>query len=404
MYKAIKIKKGYEIILVLLFLAAMNFGAKFFYFLFFSFLIVVIERKCVADSVAAIYLILSLLMGIYNTSEGLMSALRCFAPFCAYLIGLNLMSYNLQDRLIFQESLTQKRSFQIVTTLALGSFTHYSLNYLYNLGDSIGRNTNDIWTGDPMAATGQNALTCLILGLSCAALFIPQRKWHRWVAILNISIVMAYNLVLSCRTTIITLFILIIVCVFYPRKNMSYGVQLLKYLKWIFASIILILAIYTLNIFGIRDYIQNSQFALRSGGSIAFFTDDQSRNITKSIYISQLINYPFGGCHISAKYGYAHDLLLDAYDEYGFIVFILLVMMLIAGIKQLYFFLRRTNYAESVKLHFLLIYVATLLEFSVEPILTGMPWLMACFCLINGCIASMNRRCLQHRKEEVLQQ
>ncbi len=403
MNKAIKMKKGYEIILILLFFAAMNFEAKFFYFLFVPFLLIILECNCAVDAVTVVYFLLGLLMGIYNTDEGLKSVLRCFAPLCAYLIGLNLLSYNVHTKTNIQEDLTQKRGFQILTVLASGSFSHYLLNFLYNLNSSIGRNTNDIWTGVPMAATGQNALTCLAFGLACALLFIPWRKWCRWPAIFSISIIMAYNLILSCRTPIIMLFVLILVCLFYPRKDMGYGAQLLKYLKWALLSIATIIAVYISNIGGLRDYIQKSPFILRLGGSVGFLTDNEARSTTKSIYFSQLINYPFGGCHMRAKYGYAHDLLLDAYDEYGLIAFFLLLIVLVVGLKQLYVLLRYTNYSESVKLAFLTTYTATILEFSVEPILTGMPWLLACFCMINGCVTSMNRRSFQYGEKGILQ-
>ncbi len=404
MIKAIKIKKGYEIALILIFLAAMNFQAKFFYFLFFSFFIVIVERKCVIDAAAVITLILCMIMGFYNTSEGIMSVLRCLGPFCAYLIGLNLTSYNLPASLNAQESITQKRIFQILASIALGAFSHYLLNFFYNLGSSIGRNTNDIWTGVPMAATGQSALICIVMGLSCAMLFIPYRKWCRYAAIFNILMILIYNLVLSCRTPVVMLAILILLCFFYPRKRIKYGTQLLKYSKWIFAAAILAIAIYTLNVFGIRSFIQKSEFVMRFGGLVGFLTGGESRSITKSNYISQMINYPMGGCHIRARYGFAHDLLLDGYDEYGVLVFVLLIVILIIGIKQLYLLMRGTSCSESIKLAIFGVYVAILLEFYVEPILTGMPWLFSCFFLINGCIASMNRKHLQNCNEGALKQ
>lgn len=81
------------LVLVLLFMASMNFNAKFFYFVFLSFLVVLVTQRCmVIDTVSIIYLLLCITMAIYNFGEGLLSMLRCFAPLCFYLVGLNLVS------------------------------------------------------------------------------------------------------------------------------------------------------------------------------------------------------------------------------------------------------------------------------------------------------------------------
>ena len=68
---------------------------------------------------------------------------------------------------------------------------------------------------------------------------------------------------------------------------------------------------------------------------------------------------------------------------------LLMLAVLATGIWQLYVLLRRTDYARPVKAAFLLVYCAILLEFAVEPIIEGMPWLFSCYCLINGCLAGM---------------
>lgn len=381
------------LVLVLLFMASMNFNAKFFYFVFLSFLVVLVTQRCmVIDTVSIIYLLLCITMAIYNFGEGLLSMLRCFAPLCFYLVGLNLVSDDLTAMPKIQKrNDPQKMGYSVLVTISLGSFSHYFLNYVYNLGFSLGRNTNDIWTGQIMAATGQNALACLMLGLACTMLFLPPRKWHRWAALAIISLMLMYNLVLSCRTLLVILCILLMVGMVYPKQNTKYGMQLLKYITYFALLCGAVMVLYTLNIGGFRDYIQDSMLFSRFDGSITLLTDNESRANAKLSFISQMLKYPFGGCHMRKMYGYAHDLLLDAYDEYGVIVFLLMIVVLIISIVKLYVLLRRTDYSESFKLSLLLIYCAVLLEFTVEPILAGMPWLFSCYCLINGCTIGMNR-------------
>ena len=44
--------------------------------------------------------------------------------------------------------------------------------------------------------------------------------------------------------------------------------------------------------------------------------------------------------------------------------------------------------------------IAILLEFLMEPILAGMQWLFACYCLINGCVVGMHMSYRRFKKGE----
>lgn len=153
------------------------------------------------------------------------------------------------------EFATPRESYRLLAVASLGSFTHYLLNYLYNRGASVGRNTNDIWSGQAMAATGQNALACLMLGLSCAMLFFPMKKWHRWPAAASIAVMLLYNMTLACRTMLVMLGILLLLVMLYPRKDTGYGMQLARntiYTALLGGASAIVLA---LNPFGLRDRI-----------------------------------------------------------------------------------------------------------------------------------------------------
>lgn len=144
-----------------------------------------------------------------------------------------------------------------------------------------------------------------------------------------------------------------------------------------------------LNPFGLRDRIWSSALVSRIVNPSSAMLGNETRAYAKLAFIRSMPQYPLGGFHMKKRYGYAHDLLLDAYDGYGIFVFLLMLAVLAAGIWQLYVLLRRTDYARPVKAAFLLVYCAILLEFAVEPIIEGMPWLFSCYCLINGCLAGM---------------
>lgn len=395
-------KIEYVLLYGLLFLAAMNFQAKFFYFVYTSFFVtLVMQKRLRIDRAALLYLFACGIMAIYNHKEGMLSMIRCLAHFCFYLVGLNLITEEGQtkDKSALLARI-EKRGFFLIAMISLGSFTHYGLNFLYNIGKSLGRNTNDIWTGQQMAATGQNALACLMLGFSIAMLFSPRKKWHRVGALFAIVLMILYNMVLSTRTMIVMLLALLVVAFVFVQKG-SPSSQKRKVLVVVILLALLTVMAYIFNIGGLQEYIHRSSLYSRFRGYGMFTWNETSRLYRKVHYIKNMHKYPFGGMHLRAQYRYAHDLLLDGYDEYGIVVFLLLIAILIHGGMQLYRILKRSSYSFSFKISLLLIYSAILLEFMIEPILPGMQWLFACYCLINGCITAMNRIDTQCRKRSM---
>lgn len=397
--KVSKIK--YVLLYGLLFLAAMNFQAKFFYFVYFSFFVIlVMQKRLRIDRTAILYLCTCGIMALYNRNEGLLSMIRCFAPCCLYLVGLNLNPIEAAPGAVALRR-SENRGYALLAAISAGSFAHYGMNFLYNLGTSMGRNTNDIWTGQRMAATGQNALACLMMGFAVSMLFLPRKKWHRLAAVGMIGLMLLYNLVLSTRTMLVIMAALIAIGVLYFWNHAEFGIRRMKLVSMMVLFVLGAGAAYGLNVGGIRDYLLDSPLFNRMGGSLSTVLDNDSRTNTKLMFLKNMYRYPFGGLHLRAKYQYAHDLLLDGYDEYGVVTFLLLIAILILGAVQVYRLLRKTTYSDTFKLALLLIYTAVLLEFTVEPIFAGMPWLFSCYCLVNGCVAGMNKSYDRSRRRSI---
>ena len=179
----------------LLFFASMNFYAKFFYFAFAAFFaLCLIQRKVIVNGISLLYLALSVLMAVYNFDEGIKSMLRCLAPVCLYIVGSNIafgVSQSRNGSVWYDTERAEKTGFAALATIATGSFTHYILNFLMNVGKGISRNTIDIWSRAIMAATGQATLACLMLGLSVAMVFLPKKKSLRYIGMVCIVGVLA---------------------------------------------------------------------------------------------------------------------------------------------------------------------------------------------------------------------
>lgn len=358
-----------------LFLAGMNFAAKFFWFVFLALLALALLRgKLRVDGGVWLYAALGVQMAVFNADEGTLSMLRFFAPCACYLIGLN--GVDADD--------PRKRAHALIGTVAAGAFTHFLLNFLYAWGRDLGRNTNDIWTGAPMAATVQAALALPMLALAAAALVAPTRRWHRVAAVAVMVLSLCYDLKLAVRAMPILLLIVLAASVCYNavcagRVRLRRGYLALALLPLSAAGA------YVSDVGGVRTRFAASEMAARLGS----FWDNSLRARAKWNYLKNLPASLFGGEHLRRRFGYAHDLLLDGYDAYGLMGAALLFGTLIDGAVRLYRLLRRTDADRFFKTATLALYLAIWAEFTLEPILEGMSWLFCTYCLLNGLLGGM---------------
>ena len=398
------LNKGKNLIIYgLLFLTAMNFQSRFFYLAFVTFFaLIIMQKKIIVSQEAVFYLILSVFTVIYDYS-GIGSIIISMAYFLLYIIGYNMVIVGSENKkLICDNSMKsiEKKAYYLLLVIAGGSFMHYMLNFLINFNLELGRNTNDIWTGSTMAATGQAALACLMLGVAVALIIAPKKKSHRAIGIISILCIFIYDFILACRTIPVMFIIIFMIGLIYINKSMKNSSKKTKHFIALCVCALIILVCIELNIGGIQDIILNSYLFRRIEFSAEIFSTKTSRMYAKMQFILNGYKYPFGGLNLFNKYGYAHGLLLDGYDEYGLIGFILLIMILFISIKRVYHLIKYKKYSTEFKLIILCMYAAFLLEFCIEPILAGMKWLFCCYCLVNGCVSGMNRYILTDSSAE----
>lgn len=383
------------LISVLLLGASMNFQAKFFYFAFGLLIVLCIfERKITYNSMALVYAAVGILMGLYGLSDGFMAVARRFAYVACYLVGYNVMFlkadyiYNTTDAVQCQE----KRLRLFMAMFAIGSFSHLMLNWINSAGLNLARNTPDIWSGETMSATGQTAIGCLMVGFSCGLILYPRKKIERLVGTMLALLLFGYNLILSGRTIIMMYILIFAIGVTFMLKIRCQSSKIIKFIIWIMLLIIIFAVAYYNDFGGIRDTIQSSNLYDRFFGT-AIDVDilKSGRSERKLDHLFNMYKYPFGGKHSRAEFGYAHDLLLDAYDEYGVFELMLLIGILGSSINNLRKLLINKLHSTSFKIGILSMYAAILIQFCLEPIFAGMPWLFVCFCFLNGCVARLNK-------------
>jgi hypothetical protein len=376
------------ILLGLFVLAGMNFKAKFFYFVFAALLVhIVMHRRIRIDRSIIWYVFFTIVYAAYALRIGWMDTIRKFAFVGCYILGFNTM-------LLASEKGGARHEEQgkwleaCIASVSIGSWLHLMLNYIINQGSSGTRNTIDIWTRQTMAATGQAALAVLMLATGIVWFLLPRVKSMRWIGIGAVLAILLYNLMLGGRTLIVLTGLLLLVAtvyVFVNRQCSAY--QKRNAAKLLIILILCIAVVFTFNVAEVRSKLLESNLLERfENAENADELLEDGRMDNKIKYLKSMLKYPFGGSHMRDQYGFAHDLLLDAYDECGMMMLISLIGILISAFADALSVLKRNSLAPRTKCLIICIYIAILVEFCMEPIFAGMPWMFACFALISGCI------------------
>ena len=378
-----------KIALFLMFLASMNLLGKYFYFLYIVFLLLaVVFRKIKVDWMTLLLIGFSgfYIMSAWYTGNSAIVIIKQLAFPISYLIGLNLFSFQKYDE-INKEKICHKQIFSSVTCIAMGSFIHYILNMVTN-NESINRNTVDYWSGERMAATGQAALAILALCLFITILFIDIRLKWKIFSTIGILLICIYNFVLSGRMLILIAFIIFIEVLLFSSKSNSYKV-IIRRLLILLATVILIILAFVNNWFGLADLLNESNL-FRRFEDMDFFAD--SRFYFKTQYVSLMLKYPFGGGKIHHIVGnYAHDIILDAYNDLGIVGAALLCIFLVVSAIQIYRFVRNKSFSLESRMLILSVSTALFIIFFSEPIFSGMPWMFCSFCFFQGILTFINR-------------
>lgn len=373
--------------LLLLFLGGMNVANKYYYFCFAAAIIFIfVKRYLILDWNVLLLLILSLAWLIFSPDSQHFKITTVLKPFLyplAYLIGRNFFT---KTHDLFTSEKRDSLIVVVITVLAAGPFTHYLLNYFSGMG-SVLRNTIDIWSGSVLSATGQAALACIMIGVAVAALFTPNKPFVKILAIFALVLMFLYNLILAGRTLFIITAIVSLACSIYSIIETKVVSKKIKIIGFILAAILILYLIYSNNIFGIKAHLENSNIYLRFLNKSSSDLFSGGRGELKILHLKNFWKGLWGGCNIrSSGIGYAHDLLLDTYDEAGIFALLSIIAFIIGSVYILCQFLCAKNISFALRITVLAVYVAVYLEFFVEPILQGMPWLFVCFCFINGMV------------------
>lgn len=371
----------YQLQLLILFLASMNFVGRFFYLFVIAFLITCFRYR--RNFSVNIFVVLAAICGLAlllfsPESNSMTNMIKPFVYAMCACIGANILNYT-------DDEISEKQFEWVIFVMAAGPFVHLMLNMFYNRNSILYRNTLDIWSKEPMGATGQAALGVIAVAIAIAFVLSEGSKKKHIAGWSILVFVLLYNLVLAGRTLIVIVLI-IFLCALLNLVIMSKNRK--SILKITITTIVCIVTgyfLYSFNVFGVKSTIENSTLYARFFSADATMKLDQDSRLDNKIYfLNHLDMATWGGCHIRISNGlhYAHDLLLDGFDEGGILALIALVAMLVFSIVVLLKYLFSSEIDFNCKQLVLCVTAAFYLEFMIEPILAGYQWFFAEFCFI----------------------
>lgn len=372
-----------SLILLFVFLATLNTVNRYYYFIFVAFGLFLLcnNRKIVFNMSLLALFLLSVSMIVFSSSYSysVLGILKPFTYMMCYILGYGLYDYENTDN-------NGKKSFYLLSVVvALGPLVHYLLNWIINLSNYDTRNTIDFWTNSVLSATGQASLACIPLALVVSCVFMKTSRKIKIISIVTILAILGYNLILSGRTLLVLLLVVGVVAFIHMLKN-----QRTKRMHYIFvfvAVLLLLVIVYNLNLFGVKSMVESSLLYDRFYGDYASGIEDDNRWGRKLLYLENMTDSFFGGLNLHDKFGYAHDIFLDTYDESGIFALLAVIIYIVASIHRMIKCVSNELFPFELRQIILCVYLAIYLQFMTEPILQGMPWLFASFCLIDGSLS-----------------
>lgn len=311
--------------------------------------------------------------------KGFFAFIGLFLPM-AYYIGSNIYRPN------------ETKIKQVIYILAFGMLIHIVLNFGVDLAirgiECIRRNSHlDIWTFDEYPAT--QTATNYILPIGCLYYYLVyDNKNKSKILVYPVLLVsFIYMFALGKRAPMVILFIVLVIMIFcdvtiYKKINKaSKTIIALVFLLLITASFVYIVYLYDL--FGLKNKIPYISI-VRKFYAAGF--DPQRLHFA----IETIKNAPqhlFGGSYISETFGFGpHELWLDIFDIAGIIPYALIVIYSIISLFVIINTLKNKEISKEFKILFIGVFTAVILEFFIEPIISGASILLLSVIIILSCV------------------
>ncbi len=372
----IKSIENSKILYFLLFLSCLNIYEKgsFLFLVLILFVFVFFRLKISVDRVNSVlcFLLVSVSVIVSFYFYDLNAVIKCLNYGGAYIIAITIFNHAKNKEVAIK---------RLMFSIFSGFATQIMLVYLFNLykGQPSTRTLYAIWNDGLISVTLIALLSSVIIGYSFYAIACNKNKALKVYSIVALVIVFFMNIMTATRTPFILLILVwFLLFVFYTRNsNIS-----TKKKFWMCVLCVIVFAVlcYVNDWFGIKTFLLKSALFERMGEEGIKTT----RIDIAQEFIARMWQYPFGGSFARREIGkYAHNILLELYDLYGIVPFVVTFVFYIQGIKNIFYMAKKGIYRS---INFLLIglYLSTMIQMFLEPVIEGFPILFYVFLFIHG--------------------
>lgn len=365
-----------KILYILLFLSCLNIYEKgsFLFLVLILYVIIFLKLKISVDKVNTFLCLLlvsvSVVVSVYFYD--LNAVIKCFNYGGAYIIAITIFNYAKNKEVVIK---------RLMFSIFSGFATQIMLVYLVNLykGQPSTRTLYAIWNDGLISVTLIALLSSVIIGYSFYAIVCNKNKVQKVYTIVALVIVFFMNIMTATRTPFI---LLILVCfllfVFYTR-NSSISTKK-KFWMCVLCVTVFAVLCYINDWFGIKTFLLKSALFERMGEEGIKTT----RIDIAQEFIARMWQYPFGGSFGRKEIGkYAHNILLEIYDLYGIVPFIVTSIFYIQAIKNIFYIAKKGIY-RSVNFLLIGLYLSSMIQMFLEPVIEGFPILFYVFLFIHG--------------------
>ncbi len=293
--------------------------------------------------------------------------IKSFIYFLVFIVGYKgfLASY---DKELFIR--------RIIFSAFLGFEVNLLITYYSNfilIGHISGqRELYSFWTHDLMSVTLAGLMSSVPIAYSFYCFFCGYGWLYKILGIISVAVVFLINIGTATRTPFVLMGVVYISLLyeFFSCHNIKHKGKKFSLLL-VACSVLVYTAI---------PKIANSAIAER-------FNDEginTSRGDITITYIGEMLNYPLGGSEIAKHTNLlAHNFILEAYDMYGMLFFIPMIVLFIL-IMQRIIRLHKLKNKGDVSFLLFAMYLAMFIQIMLEPVIGGYPQLPWLLFLVDG--------------------
>ncbi len=280
--------------------------------------------------------------------------------------------------------------------LTAGFGIYASLNMVVNIGNNRYR-LIDFWTRSYRAATGSGSLNTLLVSSAVYTVKFEKRLTVKIFFLILLTLSFQYMFMLGTRTQFAVFLVVTLLAVLYLAYVKQGIAGMLKCLAVIILSAGVLLLMYWLNIFSVKDYISGTNLAARYTRRASLANADAFRFQGFWTGLRELVQYPLG-CR--AAQPYRHNMWLDVGRVSGIIPFALLLIYSVKNFRSVLEIWRNTDVIPGLRYLLLFLYMGAYANCFVEPIWEGTLNFFLAVCVMDGMVGAKIRSLRSERFAE----